>query len=126
PGPSARRRMELLQHRPRPRLCPPRSGRKNLVKVLVTGSAGFIGFHVARRLIERGDTVVGFDVVNDYYNPALKEARLAVLDEFATRQGADYRFIRADIADSDAVDAAFAESKFDRVIHLAAQAGVRY
>ncbi|HWJ88398.1 MAG TPA: NAD-dependent epimerase [Pelagibacterium sp.] len=96
------------------------------MKVLVTGSAGFIGFHVARRLIERGDTVVGLDVVNDYYDPALKEARLAVLDELASRQGADYRFIRADIADHEAVDRTFAETKFDRVIHLAAQAGVRY
>jgi len=96
------------------------------MKILVTGNAGFIGFHVARRLIERGDSVVGFDVVNDYYDPALKEARLAELDELSRRQGADYRFIRADLADRDAVDAAFREGGFDRVIHLAAQAGVRY
>jgi UDP-glucuronate 4-epimerase len=96
------------------------------VKVLVTGSAGFIGFHVARRLIERGDSVVGFDVVNDYYDPALKEARLDILAGLARGQDTDYHFIRADLADQAAVDKAFAEHAFDRVIHLAAQAGVRY
>jgi UDP-glucuronate 4-epimerase len=96
------------------------------MKVLVTGNAGFIGFHVARRLIERGDSVVGFDVVNDYYDPALKQARLAILDDVSGRQGADYRFLRADLADRGAVEAVFAENGFDRVIHLAAQAGVRY
>ncbi|KKC35266.1 capsular biosynthesis protein CpsI [Devosia epidermidihirudinis] len=96
------------------------------MKVLVTGSAGFIGFHVARRLIERGDEVVGFDVVNNYYDPALKEARLAQLDALAAEQGASYSFIRADIADQAAVDTVFADHGFDRVIHLAAQAGVRY
>lgn len=96
------------------------------MKILVTGAAGFIGYHVARRLIERGDSVVGFDVVNAYYDPALKEARLAQLDELGRTQGADYRFIRADLADRAAVEAAFAEHEFDRVIHLAAQAGVRY
>ncbi len=96
------------------------------MKVLVTGSAGFIGYHVARRLIERGDSVVGFDVVNDYYDPALKEARLAQLDELGATQGADYTFVRADLADQITVDQTFADHDFDRVIHLAAQAGVRY
>ncbi|WP_421952731.1 NAD-dependent epimerase [Pelagibacterium sp.] len=96
------------------------------MKILVTGSAGFIGYHVARRLIERGDSVVGFDVVNDYYDPALKEARLAELSALGATQGADYSFIRADLADQSAVDAAFADHGFERVIHLAAQAGVRY
>lgn len=96
------------------------------MKVLVTGSAGFIGYHVARRLIERGDSVVGFDVVNDYYDPALKEARLAQLDELGATQGADYAFIRADLSDQTAVDQTFSDHNFDRVIHLAAQAGVRY
>lgn len=96
------------------------------MKVLVTGSAGFIGYHVARRLIERGDEVVGLDVINDYYDPALKQARLADLDALATTQGARYSFIHADIADQTAVDAAFADHGFDRVIHLAAQAGIRY
>lgn len=96
------------------------------MKVLVTGNAGFIGYHVARKLIERGDEVVGFDVVNDYYDPSLKEARLSLLDEVGTRQGGRYRFVRANLADRAAVEACFADHAFDRVIHLAAQAGVRY
>jgi UDP-glucuronate 4-epimerase len=96
------------------------------MKVLVTGNAGFIGFHVARRLIERGDEVVGIDVVNDYYDPALKEARLAVLDEVAARQGGRYRFVRGNLADRTVVESCFAGQTFDRVINLAAQAGVRY
>ncbi len=96
------------------------------MKVLVTGNAGFIGFHVAQRLVERGDEVVGFDCVNDYYDPALKEARLARLDETSGRQGGSYRFIRADLTDRAAVESCFAEHRFDRVIHLAAQPGVRY
>ena len=97
------------------------------MKVLVTGNAGFIGFHVARALLARGDAVVGFDVVNDYYDPALKEARLAGAGPRPPRRPArDYEFRRADLADRAAVEAAFAEHRFDRVIHLAAQAGVRY
>lgn len=96
------------------------------MKVLVTGNAGFIGFHVAQRLVERGDEVVGFDCVNDYYDPALKEARLARLDETSGRQGGSYRFIRADLTDRAVVESCFAEHRFDRVIHLAAQPGVRY
>jgi UDP-glucuronate 4-epimerase len=96
------------------------------MRVLVTGAAGFIGFHTAKRLLERGDAVVGFDVVNDYYDPALKEARLARLEETASALGADFQFIRANVAEAGAVGAAFAAHAFDRVIHLAAQAGVRY
>lgn len=96
------------------------------MKVLVTGNAGFIGYHVTKRLIERGDEVVGFDVVNDYYDTALKEARLALLEEAAGRQGGRYSFIRANLADRTAVETCFAEHDFDRVIHLAAQAGIRY
>ena len=96
------------------------------MKVLVTGNAGFIGFHVARRLLERGDAVVGFDSVNDYYDPALKEARLKILGETAAKSTGDYRFVRANLADGAAVAACFAEHNFDRVIHLAAQAGVRH
>ena len=92
----------------------------------MTGNAGFIGFHVAKRLMERGDAVVGFDVVNDYYDPALKEARLKILEETARQTGAPYSFIRRNLADRAAVEACFAEHRFDRVIHLAAQAGVRY
>ncbi|MEQ1711271.1 MAG: NAD-dependent epimerase [Hyphomicrobium sp.] len=96
------------------------------MKILVTGIAGFIGFHTAKRLMERGDDVVGFDVVNDYYDPTLKEARLTILDETAKTHGVRYDFIRDNLANRTAVEACFAEHAFDRVIHLAAQAGVRY
>lgn len=96
------------------------------MKVLVTGSAGFIGYHVAAKLIERGDSVVGFDVVNDYYDVNLKRARLSRLEELGARQGGHYRFVEADIADSSALNGAFEDHRFDRVVHLAAQAGVRY
>ena len=92
------------------------------MRVLVTGNAGFIGFHVAQRLLARGDSVVGFDVVNNYYDPAIKEARLGVLGS----TNGDFTFVRANLADRDAVSRVFAEHRFDRVIHLAAQAGVRY
>lgn len=96
------------------------------VRILVTGSAGFIGFHTAKRLLERGDSVVGFDVVNSYYDPALKEARLRLLQDLAGRTGAEYEFIRSNLANTDVVLACFQRHRFDRVIHLAAQAGVRY
>src|SRR5262249_43558371 len=93
---------------------------------LVTGAAGFIGFHVAKQLIERGDEVVGYDAVNDYYDPALKEARLAILNDTAAAAPGRWTFVRADLADRTAVDAVFATHGFERVIHLAAQAGVRH
>lgn len=96
------------------------------MKVLVTGCAGFIGFHTARQLLERGDEVVGVDAVNEYYDPRLKEARLAVLEKKASVSNARYGFIRANLADKVAIERCFAEHRFDRVIHLAAQAGVRY
>jgi UDP-glucuronate 4-epimerase len=96
------------------------------VRILVTGAAGFIGFHVARRLIERGDEVVGYDAVNDYYDPALKEARLAILEDGATTAAGRWTFVRADLADELAVNAVFVEHEFERIIHLAAQAGVRH
>ena len=97
------------------------------MKYLVTGNAGFIGFHVARELLARGDEVIGLDVVNDYYDPALKEARLALLEQTARAPGAGrYHFIKANLADRAAVDACFAAHAPDRVINLAAQAGVRY
>jgi UDP-glucuronate 4-epimerase len=89
--------------------------------ILVTGAAGFIGFHVARRLLDAGRPVVGLDVVNSYYDPALKEARLA---ELGKRNG--FSFVKLDLADRAGVAALFAEHRFEYVVHLAAQAGVRY
>jgi len=89
--------------------------------ILLTGAAGFIGYHVAERLLKAGDTVVGFDNLNDYYDPALKRGRLAQL---APHQG--FHFIEGDLADRAAMEALFATHRFDAVVHLAAQAGVRY
>lgn len=96
------------------------------MKILVTGNAGFIGFHTVKQLLERGDQVVGFDSVNDYYDVSIKEARLKILEETATQTGSDYTFIRGNLADQALVNECFKEHQFDRVIHLAAQAGVRY
>lgn len=96
------------------------------MKILVTGNAGFIGFHACKRLLERGDQVTGFDSVNDYYDPSIKQARLRMLDEVAARTGGRYVFHHANLADQTAVNACFEAGGFDRVIHLAAQAGVRY
>ncbi len=91
------------------------------MKVLVTGAAGFIGMHASERLLARGDEVVGLDNLNDYYDVRLKEDRLARL---TPRSG--FKFVKLDVADRPSMEALFAEEKFDRVIHLAAQAGVRY
>ncbi|CCJ07844.1 NAD-dependent epimerase [Methylocystis sp. SC2] len=96
------------------------------MKVLVTGSAGFIGFHTAKALLERGDDVVGFDSVNAYYDPALKMARLAELEKIAQTSGGSYAFVQANLIDKTALDRCFRAHSFDRVIHLAAQAGVRH
>ena len=93
---------------------------------LVTGAAGFIGCHVALRLLERGDAVVGLDNCNDYYDPALKEARLELIARRAEEAGADWTFVRADLADRAAVDRTFADHPIERVVHLAAQAGIRH
>lgn len=90
------------------------------MKFLVTGAAGFIGFHVSQRLLAAGHTVVGIDNMNDYYDVNLKQARLDLLD-FPL-----FSFARLDIADRVGMEKLFANEKFDRVIHLAAQAGVRY
>jgi UDP-glucuronate 4-epimerase len=91
------------------------------MKTLLTGAAGFIGMHTAERLLARGDEVVGLDNLNDYYDVTLKQARLARLEG---RPG--FRFVKLDVADRAGMDALFARERFDRVIHLAAQAGVRY
>jgi len=110
------------------------------MKVLVTGSAGFIGSHVALYLLARGDEVVGLDNLNAYYDPALKQRRLDRLHAFADgtlnediypqcrsdRGIGRFRFVKLDLADRARMEALFAEERFDRVVHLAAQAGVRH
>lgn len=96
------------------------------MKVLVTGSAGFIGFHVSQKLIERGDEVIGIDNFNDYYDPELKEARNKRLVGLNNTKKGTFNIIRGNIADKVTVDKVFEDHSFDRVIHLAAQAGVRY
>ena len=106
------------------------------MRVLVTGAAGFIGFHTVKRLLDRGDTVVGFDIINDYYDVELKYARLA---QCGIEKGSiflntpivgvkypNYTFVQANLEDSEYMQTLFDEYKFDRVVHLAAQAGVRY
>jgi UDP-glucuronate 4-epimerase len=89
--------------------------------ILVTGAAGFIGFHVSKRLLDSGQRVVGLDNLNDYYDPAVKQARLAVLP-----QNGHFTFERLDLTDRAAVERLFERHRFPFVIHLAAQAGVRY
>ncbi len=90
-------------------------------KILVTGAAGFIGYHTSERLLARGDEVVGLDCVNDYYDPSLKESRIARL---STKPG--FRLERMQLGDRAGVERLFRDERFDKVIHLAAQAGVRY
>lgn len=89
--------------------------------ILVTGAAGFIGFHLAERLLARGETVIGLDNLNDYYEVGLKEARLARL-----QARAGFAFYRLDLADRAGMERLFGDESIDRVVHLAAQAGVRY
>jgi UDP-glucuronate 4-epimerase len=91
------------------------------MKICVTGAAGFIGFHVSNALMARGDMVVGLDNLNDYYGPKLKQDRLTIL-----KKNGSFTFHKTDISEKDAVAQIFKTEKFDRVIHLAAQAGVRY
>lgn len=91
------------------------------MKYLVTGAAGFIGFFIAKRLLEQGHQVAGLDNLNDYYDPALKKARLAVLKKLP-----NFTFVKASLEDRAAIEKLFSKEKLDRVIHLAAQAGVRY
>lgn len=94
------------------------------MKVLVTGVAGFIGSHVALSLLSRGDDVVGIDNINDYYDTRLKDARLEWIN--SSEVTGSFSFKKMDIADRVAIDTLFAEESFDKVVHLAAQAGVRY
>lgn len=91
------------------------------MNIVVTGAAGFIGFHVAKALLDRGDTVTGVDNLNDYYNPTLKLDRLEILRSYPS-----FNFKRCDISDAESVSDIFVEAKPEKVIHLAAQAGVRY
>ena len=91
------------------------------MKILVTGAAGFIGFHTAKLLLERGEDVVGLDNLNAYYEPALKANRLKIL-----QQHKNFRFVKLDLADRSGIEDLFKLEKFQRIVHLAAQAGVRY
>jgi UDP-glucuronate 4-epimerase len=91
------------------------------MRVLVTGAAGFIGFHLAKRLLERGDTVVGVDNLNAYYDPSLKRSRLEQL-----RKLPGFEFFASDIADREAMEKVLGKGRFDAIVNLAAQAGVRY
>lgn len=91
------------------------------MSILVTGSAGFIGFHLAHRLLQEGIEVVGYDNVNDYYDPSLKEARLRILNDFDK-----FKFYRADLCDFATLQKVFSDQTIEKVVHLAAQAGVRY
>lgn len=91
------------------------------MKILLTGAAGFIGMHTSLRLLERGDTVIGVDNLNDYYDPSLKEARLDRLKAYP-----NFSFVKMAVENKTAISALFAQEQPERVIHLAAQAGVRY
>lgn len=90
-------------------------------KILITGAAGFIGFHLSRRLLEEGNEIIGFDNLNHYYDPALKDARLEILNTYDK-----FTFIKGDLADKQAVDALFETYHPEIAVNLAAQAGVRY
>ncbi|HEY4131889.1 MAG TPA: NAD-dependent epimerase/dehydratase family protein, partial [Gemmatimonadaceae bacterium] len=91
------------------------------MRILVTGAAGFVGYYLSRRFIERGDDVVGIDNLNSYYDVSLKEARLKELEALPR-----FAFHRLDLADREGMAALFARERFDRVVHMGAQAGVRY
>src|SRR4051812_6935218 len=88
------------------------------LKVLVTGAAGFIGFHTAKLLLERGDEVVGLDSLNEYYDVSLKHARLAILAKYP-----GFKFVKMDLADRDRIANLFTSERVERVVHLGAQAG---
>ena len=94
------------------------------MRILITGVAGFIGFHVAREALRRGDQVVGIDNLNDYYDPSLKKDRLKELNVVIKDEKSRFKFVKGDIAKLDSLKKCF-DQKIDRVINLAAQAGVR-
>jgi UDP-glucuronate 4-epimerase len=96
------------------------------MRVLVTGAAGFIGFNVSRHMLARGDTVLGIDSLNDYYDVTLKHARLAELDKVGAGSDAVFAFKQVDFSNHEALGAALQNEQFDRIVHLGAQAGVRY
>lgn len=91
------------------------------MNILITGAAGFIGFHTAEKLLQQGESIVGIDNLNDYYTPQLKEDRLKLLSSYK-----NFTFVKLDINDNDGLENLFSKYKFTDVIHLAAQAGVRY
>ncbi|NCB21188.1 MAG: NAD-dependent epimerase/dehydratase family protein, partial [Clostridia bacterium] len=93
----------------------------NKKTILVTGSAGFIGYHSAKKLLEAGHIIIGADNFNDYYDVSLKEARNAILEGFS-----NFKLYRGDLSNDDFVELIFKENKIDQICHLAAQAGVRY
>ena len=95
-------------------------------KILVTGNAGFIGFHVAKRLMQMRYQVIGFDDVNAYYDQKLKKDRLDILKKTAKKYNVKYYFVKKNLSDAKAVEKCFSTYKFDTIVHLAAQAGVRY
>jgi UDP-glucuronate 4-epimerase len=96
------------------------------MKILVTGSAGFIGFHVCKKLIEKGNTVIGIDNLNKYYDQNLKKARLKILHNITKSKKKRFIFFKTDISNRHKIKKIFSKFKFDKVLHFAAQAGVRY
>jgi len=96
------------------------------MKVLVTGAAGFIGYHLSQRLLDRGTPVLGYDNINPYYDPTLKRARIAELESTAAQTGTPFHLIEADLEDNVALEEAFELHRPRKVVNLAAQAGVRY
>lgn len=95
-------------------------------RVLITGAAGFIGFHLSQRLMQDGLSIIGIDNLNNYYDPNLKQTRLSVLSEMQAKINGQFDFLEMDLADREAITRLFADTKFDVIVNLAAQAGVRY
>ena len=96
------------------------------MNTLITGSAGFIGYHLAKRLLEIGKPVIGIDNLNSYYDPKLKEDRLKELKKISEKEKIPFVFVKVDLVDNEGLKKVFKEYKPSTVVHLAAQAGVRY